>query len=279
MVVVVTGANGQLGQAIQKLSEHSTGITFVFADSNMLDITNAENCQDFFAKHQPDFCINTAAYTAVDLAETNQEKAFEVNVIGVRNIVQACRKNQSTLIHLSTDFVFDGQKHTPYTENDSPNPQSVYGKTKLQGEDEVKKWEKHYIIRTSWVYSGFGKNFMKTMLNLAATHKTIRVVNDQIGSPTNANCLAKALLHILQTKSNKNIFGTYNFSNYGSCSWYDFAKEIFKHNNSQVELLPIPTTSYPTPAQRPNYSVLDTTKFKTTFGFEIKSWQESLLMF
>ncbi len=277
MVVVVTGANGQVGQAIQKLSEKTTGITFVFADSSSLDITNAENCLNFFERYKPDYCINTAAYTAVDLAESNQEKAYEVNVLGVRNIVQACKKHQTSLIHLSTDFVFDGIKNVPYSENDIPNPQSTYGKTKLGGEAEAKKWEKHFIIRTSWVYSEYGKNFMKTMLNLATTHKTIRVVNDQIGSPTNANCLAQALLHIIQSKTAATQFGTYHFANQESCSWYSFAKEIFLLTQTQVDLLPIPTTDYPTPAIRPHYSVLDTGKFTTTFGLPIKTWQQALL--
>lgn len=277
MVVLVTGANGQVGQAIQKLSEKTTGITFVFADSSSLDITNAENCLNFFERYKPDYCINTAAYTAVDLAESNQEKAYEVNVLGVRNIVQACKKHQTSLIHLSTDFVFDGIKNVPYSENDIPNPQSTYGKTKLGGEAEAKKWEKHFIIRTSWVYSEYGKNFMKTMLNLATTHKTIRVVNDQIGSPTNANCLAQALLHIIQSKTAATQFGTYHFANQESCSWYSFAKEIFLLTQTQVDLLPIPTTDYPTPAIRPHYSVLDTAKFTTTFGLPIKTWQQALL--
>ncbi|HUH52021.1 MAG TPA: dTDP-4-dehydrorhamnose reductase [Flavobacterium sp.] len=277
MVVVVTGANGQVGKAIQKAAETISGITFVFADAARLDITQAENCLDFFDKHKPNFCINTAAYTAVDAAEANADSAFAVNVIGVKNLVQACSKHQTTLIQLSTDFVFDGQKTVPYLEDDIPNPQSVYGKTKLEGEAEAKKWEKHFIIRTSWVYSEFGKNFMKTMLSLAAIHKNIRVVNDQIGSPTHANCLAQALLHIIQNEAAATQFGTYHFSNQGSCSWYTFAKEIFQHNHTQIELIPIPTSDYPTPAKRPHYSVLDTTKFSTTFGLPIKSWQQALL--
>lgn len=276
MVIVVTGANGQLGQAIKKISEDFSEVSFVFADSEMLDITNTKSCLDFFDQHKPNYCINTAAYTAVDLAETEQEKAYEVNVVGVRNLAKASEKHQSILIHLSTDFVFDGAKNSPYTEDDITNPQSVYGKTKLEGEKEAQKYDRHYIIRTSWVYSEFGKNFKKTMLNLSKSHPTIRVVNNQIGSPTNANCLARAILQIIAKDNPAQHFGLYHFSNEGSCSWYEFAKKIFELNKITVDVIPIPTSSYPTAAQRPKYSVLDTTKIKTIFNIQPKSWEEAL---
>ncbi len=277
MVVLVTGANGQLGQAIKKISEDFSEISFVFADSEMLDITNTKNCLDFFDQHKPNYCINTAAYTAVDLAETEQEKAYSVNVIGVKNLAESCKKHLTTLIHISTDFVFDGEKDFPYTEEDIPNPKSVYGKTKLEGEQEIQAiLDKYYIIRTSWVYSEFGKNFKKTMLNLSKSHPTIRIVNDQIGSPTNANCLARAILQIIAKDNPAQHFGLYHFSNEGSCSWYEFAKKIFELNKITVNVVPVPTSSYPTAAQRPKYSVLDTTKIKTIFNIQPKFWEEAL---
>lgn len=299
MVVLVTGANGQLGQAIQKIAQKNTDLKFVFTDSSELDITNKENCERVFTEIKPDFCINTAAYTAVDKAESEPEKAHQINVLGAKNLAESCKKYDTTLIHISTDFVFDGENNLPYTEEDQPNPKSVYGKTKLEGEQEIQKiLDKYFIIRTSWVYSEFGNNFMKTMLRLASERDSLNVVNDQTGTPTNANCLAKAILEVIKSKveSQKlqekelqfsdsdfqafdfrlSTFGIYNFSNEGSCSWYDFAKNIFEVNNIEIELNPIPTSAYPTPAIRPKYSVLDKSKIKTTFGIQIKSWEEAL---
>jgi len=279
MVILVTGGNGQLASAIKKASENQKDNTFVFVDSNVLDITNPENCDSVFNKLKPDFCINTAAYTAVDKAETETELASKVNVLGVKNLAESCKKNNTTLIHISTDFVFDGEKNTPYTENEKPNPESIYGQTKLEGEEELATiLKKYYIIRTSWVYSEFGNNFYKTMLRLATERDSLNVVNDQIGTPTNANCLAQAIIELIiaETKLSNSKYGTYHFSNEGSCSWYDFAHKIFELNNIKIQLNPIPTSAYPTPAIRPKYSVLDKTKIKNTFGIEIKSWQEAL---
>lgn len=278
MVVLVTGKNGQLGQALQKAAETHSDIQFVFTDSTTLDITDKENCENVFDKLKPDFCINTAAYTAVDRAESEEEKAYSVNVIGVKNLAESCKKHHTTLMHISTDFVFDGEKNIPYTEEDVPNPKSVYGATKLQGEQEIQAvLERYFIIRTSWVYSEFGNNFMKTMLRLASARDSLSVVNDQIGTPTNANCLAKAILDCFVVPPNdKKEYGIYNFSNEGSCSWHDFARKIFEVNNIKIDLNPIPTTAYPTPAIRPKYSVLDKAKIKNTFGIEIKSWEEAL---
>lgn len=279
MVILVTGGNGQLASAIKKASENQKENTFVFADSNVLDITNPQNCDSVFNDLKPDFCINTAAYTAVDKAETETELASKVNVLGVKNLAESCKVYNTTLIHISTDFVFDGEKNFPYTENDTPNPKSVYGKTKLEGEEELEAiLEKYYIIRTSWVYSEFGNNFYKTMLRLASERDSLNVVNDQIGTPTNANCLAQAIIELIvsEAKSSNPKYGVYHFSNEGSCSWYDFAQKIFELNNIQIDLNPIPTTAYPTPAIRPKYSVLDKTKIKKNFGIKIKSWQEAL---
>ena len=275
MVVLVTGANGQLGQAIQFLSDKYADIDFKFCSSSDLDITSLENCQLVFTKYKPDFCINAAAYTAVDKAESEPEKSNLINVVGAKNLAAVCKEFSTVLLHVSTDFIFDGTKKTPYLETDLPNPTGVYGQTKLDGEKAIQEtFDNYFIIRTSWVYSQFGANFMKTMLRLASERDSLSVVNDQIGTPTNAVDLAKALLEII--KSNNNSFGIYNFSNEGQCSWYDFAKKIFEINNISINLQAIPSTSFPTPAKRPAYSVLDKSKIKDVFGFEVNNWEESL---
>ncbi|RXR20941.1 dTDP-4-dehydrorhamnose reductase [Flavobacterium amnicola] len=276
MVVLVTGASGQLGQSLQFIAPKYPEIQFVFASSSDLDITNPERVTSFFETNTIDFCINAAAYTAVDKAETEVEKAHLVNVVGPKNLAIACQKSGSTLVHISTDFVFDGEGNLPYSENHTTNPIGVYGQTKLEGEIEVaQNCDKHFIIRTSWVYSQFANNFMKTMLRLGSERDELNVVADQIGTPTNAVDLAEAIVTIIKSKNNE--FGVYNFSNEGVCSWYDFAKEIFRINAINIQLNPIPTEAYPTPAKRPKYSVLDKSKIKNTFKIEIKSWQESLL--
>lgn len=281
MVVLVTGANGQLGQAIQSIAEKHSDIEFEFCDSEKLDITDYDNVNAVFNEFIPDYCINAAAYTAVDKAESEPEKAYSINVLGAQNLAKICKMNNTVLLHVSTDFVFDGTKTTPYTELDEPNPTGVYGQTKLDGEDAIRElWEKHFIIRTSWVYSQFGNNFMKTMLRLASEREELSVVNDQIGTPTNAVDLAEVLIKIIESCHAELVsasnYGTYNFSNEGQCSWYDFAKKIFEINNITIDLHPIPTTSYPTPAKRPAYSVLDKSKVKNTFKITIKNWEKGL---
>lgn len=284
MVVLVTGANGQLGQSLQFIAKNYPELHFVFCSSSDLDITNLESCQAVFLKIKPNYCINAAAYTAVDKAESEPEKANLINVIGPKNLAVVCKEFSSVLLHISTDFVFDGSKNIPYNETDIPNPIGVYGQTKLGGEKAIQAvFENYYIIRTSWVYSQFGNNFMKTMLRLASERDSISVVNDQIGTPTNAVDLAECLIKIIshtqlvevQQPTTDN-FGVYNFSNEGQCSWYDFAKEIFKINKIEIDLKPIPTSSFLTPAKRPKYSVLDKTKIKSTFLVEIKNWELSL---
>ena len=280
MVVLVTGASGQLGQAIQFIAKNHSEIKFVFCSSSNLDISNKENCQTVFQKTKPDFCINAAAYTAVDKAESERDKAELINVLGSKNIAEVCNNFDVKLIHISTDFVFDGSNDKPYTETQITNPKGVYGQTKLDGEKAIQQvFSKYYIIRTSWVYSQFGNNFMKTMLRLASERTALSVVNDQIGTPTNAVDLAEALVQIILFNNNQqptNNYGIYNFSNEGECSWYDFAKKIFEINNVSIDLSAIPTEQFPTPAQRPKYSVLDKSKIKTTFGIAIKTWEESL---
>ena len=305
MVVLVTGANGQLGQAIQSISGKYPEIDFVFCSSSDLDITNLENCQVVFDEFQPHFCINTAAYTAVDKAESESSKAFDINANGPENLAITCKKFNTILIHISTDFVFDAyfsdgiayydrelrlplKSNLGLTETDVPFPSGVYGLTKLQGEQAIQaNWEKHFIIRTSWVYSQFGNNFMKTMLRLASERDSLSVVADQIGTPTNAVDLAEVLIVIMVSSfkfaspvrfhsGQVSSFGIYNFSNEGQCSWYDFANEIFRQKGVSIDLKPIPTSAYPTPAKRPAYSVLDKTKIKSTFDIKINDWQTSL---
>lgn len=296
MVVLVTGANGQLGQAIQSIVEKYPSIDFVFCTSLELNITDKRNCETVFEKYKPNFCINAAAYTAVDKAESEPEHAFAINVTGAKNIAEVCKTHYTILLHISTDFVFDAkfvdgmayydsQLRLPLksekglTETDVPFPAGIYGLTKLQGEQAIEStWRKHFIIRTSWVYSQFANNFMKTMLRLASERDSLSVVADQIGTPTNAVDLAECLVTIIteHSKLNTEHYGIYNFSNEGQCSWYDFTAEIFRVNNISVNLQPIPTSAYPTPAKRPAYSVLDKSKIKSVFGVEIMDWKESL---
>ncbi|MFY7988360.1 MAG: dTDP-4-dehydrorhamnose reductase [Flavobacterium sp.] len=295
MVVLVTGANGQLGQSIQSIAHKYPTIQFVYTDFQEMDITDFENCQSVFATHKPQFCINTAAYTAVDKAESEPEKAHLINAVGPENLAKVCKENNTILLHISTDFIFDGTSTSlsmsnGYKETDVPNPKSVYGQTKLDGEIAIQNnWDKHFIVRTSWVYSQFANNFMKTMLRLASERDSLSVVNDQIGTPTNAVDLAEVLFKIIQSchaelvsaspithHPSPNNFGVYNFSNEGICSWYDFAKEIFNQKSIAINLSPIPTESYPTPATRPAYSVLDKTKIKAVFHIEIQDWKDSL---
>mgnify|MGYP006184068205 FL=1 len=279
MVVLVTGANGQLGQSIQFIANQYPNVQFIYTDYQELDITNFESCHTVFAKYKPQFCINTAAYTAVDKAESEAEKAHLINVIGPENLAKVCKEYNTILLHISTDFIFDGTSTQPYLETDIPNPKSVYGQTKLDGELAVQKnWEKHFIIRTSWVYSQFANNFMKTMLRLASERDSLSVVNDQIGTPTYAVDLAEVLMNIIQSSiTNKpSPFGIYNFSNEGVCSWYDFAAAIFHQKGITIDLQPIPTSAYPTPAKRPSYSVLDKSKIKNTFNLKINDWKASL---
>lgn len=281
MVVLVTGANGQLGQAIQFIAGNYPNIHFVFCSSSDLDITDKENCDAVFNKEKPAFCINSAAYTAVDKAESEPEKAHLINCIGAKILAEACKNFNAKLIHISTDFVFDGSKNEPYNETDLPNPRGVYGQTKLDGEKAIQEtFDKYFIIRTSWVYSQFGNNFMKTMLRLGSERTSLSVVNDQIGTPTNAVDLANTILKIATSCHTELVsassYGIYNFSNKGQCSWYDFAKKIFEISKININLQSISTSSYPTLAKRPAYSVLDKSKIKDVFGVQIREWEKSL---
>lgn len=273
--ILVTGANGQLGQCLQKISSQFEEFEFIFTDSETLDITNKEEVNDFFWQNAPDFCINAAAYTAVDLAETDIEKAFLVNADGTENLAEACAENNAQFIHVSTDYVFDGENNLAYTEEDFTNPLGVYGASKLAGDElalEVNPCS--VILRTSWVYSEFGKNFVKTMLNFFATKEELNIVADQFGQPTNANDLAEAIMKII--KSEKITPGIFNFSNLGRISWFDFAEKIAELSEAKIKLNAIETSQYPTPAKRPKNSVLDLDKISKTYAIQLKPWEESL---
>lgn len=273
--ILVTGANGQLGQCLQKISSQFEEFEFIFTDSETLDITNKEEVNDFFWQNAPDFCINAAAYTAVDLAETDIEKAFLVNADGTENLAEACAENNAQFIHVSTDYVFDGENNLSYTEEDFTNPLGVYGASKLAGDElalEVNPCS--VILRTSWVYSEFGKNFVKTMLSLFATKEELSIVADQFGQPTNANDLAEAIMKII--KSEKITPGIFNFSNLGRISWFDFAEKIAELSDAKIKLNAIETSQYPTPAKRPKNSVLDLDKISKTYAVPLKPWEESL---
>ena len=273
--ILVTGANGQLGQCLQKISSQFEEFEFIFTDSETLDITIKEEVNDFFWQNAPDFCINAAAYTAVDLAETDIEKAFLVNADGTENLAEACAENNAQFIHVSTDYVFDGENNLAYTEEDFTNPLGVYGASKLAGDElalEVNPCS--VILRTSWVYSEFGKNFVKTMLNLFATKEELSIVADQFGQPTNANDLAEAIMKII--KSEKITPGIFNFSNLGRISWFDFAEKIAELSEAKIKLNAIETSQYPTPAKRPKNSVLDLGKISKTYAIQLKPWEESI---
>jgi len=275
MRVLVTGANGQLGMCLKDLAKESSELEFIFKTSTDLDITSEQQILKEFENNTVDYVVNCAAYTNVDIAEEDSLKAHAVNVTGVENLAIACKNNNTTLIHISTDFVFDGKKNEAYVETDKPNPIGVYGATKLEGEVKVASTlTNHFIIRTSWLYSEYGHNFFKTMLRLAKDRDTLSVVSDQIGCPTYAKDLAEVIIALIKSKSEA--FGLYHYSNSGQCSWYDFAKEIFKQANINIKVKPIKTEDYPTKAERPKYSVLDTKKIEKALSLTPKKWYHFL---
>ncbi|NRR91468.1 dTDP-4-dehydrorhamnose reductase [Winogradskyella undariae] len=273
--VLVTAKDGQLGHCFQSLVSGHPNLQFTFKSSSELDITNKANIEDVFGASSFDYCINCAAYTAVDKAEEVAELADKVNHLGAQNLAEACKNFDTTLIHISTDFVFDGQSTVPYLETNTTSPLGVYGKTKLEGECAITEvLEKHFIVRTSWLYSEYKNNFLKTMLRLSDGRDELSVVGDQVGSPTYAKDLAEAVLKIIESK--KTNYGVYHYSNQGVVSWYGFAKEIFKQAGVTIKLNDITTAEYPTLAERPKYSVLDTNKIKDTFEINIPDWETSL---
>jgi dTDP-4-dehydrorhamnose reductase len=274
--ILVTGANGQLGQCIKELSSKiDSNNTYVFKSSGELNITQYAQVITEFIQGKFDFCINCAAYTNVDKAETDVENATDVNTLGVKNLAIACSETNTTLLHISTDFVFDGSKNTPYMETDTTSALGVYGATKQQGEKEIiQNLSQYYVIRTSWLYSEYGHNFMKTMIRLGNERAQLSVVNDQMGTPTYAKDLAEVLINIINQKPIP--YGIYHLSNEGTATWFDFAQAIFEMNNSSINLSPITTEAYPLPAKRPKYSVMDKTKLKEALSIEIPHWKVSL---
>ncbi len=281
MKIIVTGSKGQLGRSIQELSSGYPELQCVFTDIEELDICDPAQIDRFFTDVNPSVLVNCAAYTAVDKAEKDEVMAEKINHRAVANLANACKKTGTKLIHISTDYLFDGEKSTPYHEKDIVRPRSVYGITKLEGETAILRAEiKSIIIRTSWLYSAFGNNFVKTMLRLGRERDQLGVVSDQVGTPTYAGDLAKVVLDILQmtaTDSKRFVTGIYHYSDEGVASWYDFTKAIFEYSPEiTCQVNPIDTSAYPTPAKRPAYSVLNKSKIKTTFGIGIPYWRDSL---
>lgn len=273
--VLVTGANGQVGSEIRFLSSTTPYLTFVFVDRDELDITSQESVTAFFSQQKFDVLINCAAYTAVDKAESEKETAFKINAEGAGNLAAVCRKNNCSYLHISTDFIFDGTASVPVTESQKPNPLSVYGASKLAGDEiVVKENPGSVILRTSWVYSSYGNNFVKTILKLCKEREGLNIIADQTGTPTYARDLAAAILHIIQQPEWKP--GVYNYSNEGTASWYDFAVAIRDLAELKTQINPIETSQYPTPAARPKFSVLNKRKVKETFGLQIPYWRHSL---
>lgn len=276
MTILVTGGNGQLGCALRLASAESQH-RYIFTDIEDLDITSATAIEAFFSREKVDVVVNCAAYTAVDLAESNEEEADEINHKAVALLANACVRHNATLIHISTDYIFSGKADKPYHENAEPAPLNAYGRTKLAGERAVAESGcKSIILRTSWLYSEYGRNFVKTMQSLMATRSEVRVVADQIGTPTYASDLAKAITYVINSGQLSKC-GIYNYSNEGQCSWYDLACEVARlSGNNDCKITPCTTADYPTKARRPQYSVLDKGKFKATFGIAIPKWRESL---
>lgn len=274
-VILVTGSNGQLGKELQELAEVYPQFKFVFASREDLKLHHYGLVENFFIGIKPQYCINCAAYTAVDKAESEQDMAMLVNGEAVGRLAAVCKKYHTKLIHISTDYVFNGESETPYNEDAVTGPINTYGRSKLLGEQLcMQEYEGAIIIRTSWVYSRFGNNFVKTMMRLMSERNELNVVNDQIGSPTYAADLAKAILDIIA--SGKWESGIYHYSNEGKISWYEFALAIKKMIGSSCKVHPIPTSAYPTPAKRPHYSLLDKSKITATYGVVISDWERSL---
>ena len=270
MRILITGASGMLGHDLQRtLKNHE----LILYNSKNLDITNKNLVSEKINEMKPDILINSAAYTNVDDCETNYEEAYKVNALGPKNLANVCKDLKIPLVHISTDYVFDGKKTEPLKENDNLGPQTAYGKTKLEGEQFIQKiLDEYFIIRTAWLYGCDGNNFVKTMLNLSKSHNEINVVNDQIGSPTFTYDLAKGISEIIKTDK----YGVYHLTNSGSCSWYEFSKEIFKLANINVKVTPVTTEEFPRPAPRPKYSVLSNDKWIKQGFKPLRNYKEAL---
>lgn len=278
-VILITGSDGQLGNELKLSSKNYSGYEFVFTDIDTLDVTDREALNETIKRTEPDWIINCVAYNFVDKAETDQENAFRINSVAPGNIAEAIKGTDGKLIHVSTDYVFDGSSAFPYNENSVTNPQSAYGRSKLEGEKNALRHPYTMIIRTAWLYSSFGNNFLKTILRLSSEKESLPVVFDQTGTPTYAADLADAILTIIsKVIRNQSVFtaGIYHFSNEGVCSWYDFATEIVNEKGSKCRIIPILSKDFHSVAKRPAYSVLDKSKIKETYGLEIPHWREGL---
>jgi dTDP-4-dehydrorhamnose reductase len=277
--ILITGADGQLGSEIRKLAFLYKEFNFIYTDISSLDITNLNNLDSFFSNKGIQYIINCAAYTNVDKAETEKEKAHSINVLAVKNLAQISSKYNSKIIHISTDYVFDSSSQNfPFKETDMPVAESAYGYSKLLGEKELINYKNSIIIRTSWLYSNFGHNIFKTIVRLARERKELNFVFDQIGTPTYAGDLASAIVKVIEHSESNNTFlsGIYHFSNEGVCSWYDFAMVVVKMLKFDCRVMPIETKDYPLPAKRPYYSVLNKSKIRESFGIKIPHWSDGL---
>ena len=278
MKILVTGCNGQLGNEIRKIAGDYPAMSFIYTDVAELDITDINKIDEFVTANPVDAIINCAAYTNVDKSETKREIAYKLNVTAAGNLAEIAVKHKAMLVHISSDYVFGGTSYKPYNEDDPVNPQGYYAITKFQGEEAILKTDaKAMIIRTAWLYSEFGNNFVKTMLRLGKEKKELNVVFDQVGSPTYAADLAKAILDILPEYNTRGIT-IYHYTNEGVCSWYDFARKIMELSGSPCKINPIETKDYPLPAPRPHFSVLNKSKIKCTFGITIPHWETSLII-
>ena len=277
--IIITGANGQLGSCLKEVEESYPQYKFIFTDIDELDITDKGAVKQFFDNNNPSWVINSAAYTAVDKAESEPTTAQLINTTAVGILADSSSKAGAGFVHISTDYVFDGTATAPITEEEPTNPRSVYGATKLEGEKLAAANPKHIIFRTSWLYSIYGNNFVKTMLRLAQTNNEINVVGDQWGSPTSAHDLAEAIMKAIvaaDTDTASDIYGIYHYSNEGSASWALFAEEVMLLKGLNCKVNHIPTTDYPTPATRPAYSIMNKIKFTTTFKAVVPEWELSL---
>ncbi|MBV7533880.1 dTDP-4-dehydrorhamnose reductase [Chitinophaga sp. sic0106] len=278
--ILITGGNGQLGQAIRKIAGEFPDFNLIYTDYDTLSITDAEAVNNYFSENKPDACINCAAYTAVDKAESDEDTAFVLNFQGPLALAEACANHNTQLVHISTDYVFNGNACVPYKETDETDPQSVYGSSKMRGEAAVLDVnENNIVVRTSWLYSEFGVNFAKRMKELMQERPELNVVFDQAGTPTYAVDLAKVLLQILQQRFEQPAAptgGVYHYSNEGVTSWFDFAVAIKELTGATTKVSPITSDKYPTPAKRPAYSVMNKEKIKATFGIEVPYWRDSL---
>ncbi len=273
--ILVTGANGQLGSCIKDAATNFPDLDFVFVSKEELAIEKTNLLTDFFKKNTFDYCINTAAYTNVEQAESDKERAFAINGEAVKNIAESCKENDIVLIHISTDYVFDGKKKAPYLETDSTNPLNVYGASKLKGEHYIQEiCSKYYIFRTSWLYSQYGHNFLKTILKYSQEDKPLTITTEQTGTPTNANDLANAMLEVIAKNSTD--YGIYHYSNSGETTWFGFAEEILRQREKLKDANLAKTNHYRTFAARPEYSVLSNKKFLFFFDQPSIDWRKSL---